>query len=246
MKLLSITLMFACAVCLVALPIKAQENEIEISFDDLQPGALPDGWKIEATNAGESLAVWQVVADQTAPSGKNVLALTDAKGNYGSTYNLCWTDKVSFLDGEVEVKFKANRGREDQGGGVIWRAKDKDNYYIARMNPLENNFRIYFVKEGNRKMLASAKIEIPAGEWHELEISHYGNKITGFIDGKQLLELEDETFTETGGVGLWTKADAETAFDDFEVEMEQAGHEEHEDDGDQEDAEDNDEHEKEK
>jgi hypothetical protein len=217
MKSLTIILMLACAVCLVTLPIMAQENETKISFDNLQPGALPDGWKIEATNAGENLAVWQVVADQTAPSGKNVLALTDVKGNYGSTYNLCWTPKVSFVDGKIEVKFKANTGKEDQGGGVIWRAKDKDNYYIARMNPLEDNFRIYFMKNGNRKMLASATIKVPTGEWHKLEITHFGNKITGFIDGKKLIELEDDTFTQAGGVGLWTKADAASSFDDLSL-----------------------------
>ncbi len=228
MKSLTIIRMLACAVCLVTLPIMAQENETKISFDNLQPGALPDGWKIEATNAGENMAVWQVVTDQTAPSGKNILSLTDVKGNYGSTFHLCWTDKIAFLDGEIEVKFKANSGEEDQGGGVIWRAKDKDNYYIARMNPLEDNFRIYFVKKGNRKMLASATIKVPAGEWHKLEITHFGNKIKGYIDGKQLLELEDDTFTQAGGVGLWTKADAATAFDDFEVEINQAGHDEDE------------------
>ncbi len=127
--------------------------------------------------------------------------------------------------------FKANSGREDQGGGVIWRAKDKNNYYVARMNPLESNFRIYYVKDAHRVMLASARIRIPAHEWHELEIHHFGNKITGYIDGKKLLEVKDSTFTEPGGVGLWTKADAATSFDNFKIEKwtkEEKGEEEKE------------------
>ena len=223
--ILSLVVFFNWA--LIAQDPEKKESETEFSFENVSTGKLPAGWKIEATNPGKELADWQVVTDKTAPSGQKVLSLLKTN-NYGSTYNLCWTDKISFTDGEVEVKFKANSGREDQGGGVIWRAQDRDNYYIARMNPLENNFRIYFVKDAHRKMLASARIEIPTGEWHELEITHRGTEIAGYIDGKKLLELEDNTFPEAGGVGLWTKADAATSFDEFEVEMKYEEHEEDE------------------
>jgi hypothetical protein len=112
-------------------------------------------------------------------------------------------------------------GKEDQGGGPIWRAKDADNYYIARWNPLEKNFRVYFVKDGRRKRLASADIDVDPGKWHEIEIEHVGNKIVAEFDDKKLIEIKDSTFTEAGMVGLWTKADAATAFDDFEIEAEE-------------------------
>ncbi len=199
---------------------KKEETEMEWTFENVPVGKLPAGWKVEATNPHGPLSTWQVITDPTAPSGTHVLALTDAKNNYGNTYNLCWTNQVHFLNGTIEVQFKANKGKEDQGGGVIWRAQDRNNYYIARFNPLENNFRIYYVKNSVRRMIATTRIALPAHKWHELKITHIGNKITGYLNGKKLLEVTDRTFQKAGGVGLWTKADAATAFDNFEVEME--------------------------
>ncbi|MHB2148018.1 family 16 glycoside hydrolase [Calditrichota bacterium LG25] len=186
-------------------------------FDDLKTGSIPQGWKVEATNQRGALATWQVVEDSTAPSGNQVLALTSVNHSFGGTFNLCWTDRLTFLNGTISVYFKANSGIEDQGGGVIWRAKDRDNYYISRYNPLENNFRIYYVKDGARRMLASARIHLPARQWQQLKIVMQGERITGYLNGKKLLEVKDATFTDAGGVGLWTKADAATAFDDFKV-----------------------------
>ncbi len=196
-----------------------EKKEIKFTFEDVVVGKIPAGWKIEATNQKGPLATWQVIEDTTAPSGKKVLALTSPNHTFGGTFNLCWTDQIKFLNGELKVYFKANSGVEDQGGGVIWRAKDKNNYYISRYNPLENNFRIYYVKEGARRMLASARIKLPAHKWHELKIVQDGKKISGYLNGKKLLEVEDATFTQTGGVGLWTKADAATSFDNFEVKL---------------------------
>jgi hypothetical protein len=117
---------------------------------------------------------------------------------------------------------KAMTGDEDQGGGPIWRAKDADNYYIARWNPLEDNFRIYFVKGGRRIQLASADIKADPKKWHEIEIKHVGNHIIAKFDKKKILKLDDDTFGEAGKVGLWTKADAATAFDNFKAEAETA------------------------
>lgn len=208
--------------------IIAQENEteeddedsIELSFENVKTGQLPEGWKVEATNQKGPLATWEVIEDETAPSGNKVLALTSPNHDFGGTFNLCWTDKINFENGEIEVMFKANTGEEDEGGGVIWRAQDKGNYYISRYNPLENNFRIYYVKDEARKILASARVKLPAGKWHELKIVQDGKHITGYLNDEKLLEVDDETFTKPGGVGLWTKADAVTSFDDFEVDLE--------------------------
>lgn len=194
-----------------------KKDKIVFTFENEATGEIPVNWKIEATNQKGPLASWEIVEDKTAPSGKKVLALTHPNHTFGGTFNLCWTDQIQFLNGEIIVKFKANSGVEDQGGGVIWRAKDINNYYISRYNPLENNFRIYYVKEGARRMLASARIKLPAHQWHELKIVHKGVIISGYLNGKKLLEVQDNTFSEPGGVGLWTKADAATSFDDFEI-----------------------------
>jgi hypothetical protein len=180
---------------------------------------LPPGWKVEGTHQQGPLATWQIVSDKTAPSGENTLTLIAPNHDSSGTFNLCWTGDVQFLDGAIEVNFKALKGEEDQGGGVIWRAQDKDNYFIARFNPLEDNFRIYSVHEGNRKTLASAKIDLPAEKWHSLKIIQQGNRFKGYLNGKEILEAESDLFPKAGGVGLWTKADAVTAFDNFSVQL---------------------------
>jgi hypothetical protein len=113
---------------------------------------------------------------------------------------------------------RADSGKVDQGGGLIWRAKDKDNYYICRANPLEDNLRLYYVKDGKRKQIGNADLKIPSGQWHKLEIRHEGSRIVCALNGKSLLEIEDDTFPGEGGAGFWTKADAATSFDKLEIE----------------------------
>ncbi len=188
------------------------------SFDDVSTGQLPAGWRTESTNGNGDPAIWRVVADKAAPTGKKVLALFDTNRHHGSTFNLCWTDSVSFLDGEIAVRFRADQGREDQGGSVIWRVQDRDNYYIARFNPLEDNFRLYSVRNGSRRTLASAEVALAPGQWHLLTITQHGNRYSGALDGKVLLTGTNDLFTAAGGVGLWTKADAATSFADFSVD----------------------------
>jgi len=187
------------------------------NFDNVPIGKLPAGWKIEATNLKGPLETWQVIKDTTAPSDDRVLAMTIPNHTFGSTFNLCWTDTVSFLDGELSVRFKAVTGKGDQGGGIMWRVQDRDNYYIARFNPLEDNFRLYSVHHGHRRMLADARIVLPSGQWHIMKIVQRGNRFEAYLNGKKLLEGTDNLFTKAGGVGLWTKADAGTSFDDFTV-----------------------------
>ncbi|MSO71668.1 MAG: DUF1080 domain-containing protein [Alphaproteobacteria bacterium] len=194
-------------------------------FEDVPAGTLPAGWRIAATNSGSQLAAWRVVAGRGAKSGDRVLALTGAPDGgllsriVGSnTFNLCWTDAVKFQDGEIEMSLRADSGRSDQGGGPIWRVKDAGNYYIARYNPLEHNFRLYFVRDGSRVQLADASDLAPkTGEWFTIKIVQRGSHIEGWLDGKKLLEAEDRTFSGPGGIGLWTKSDAATSFDDITV-----------------------------
>lgn len=178
---------------------------------------IPSGWKVEATNPKGKLAQWQALSDQDAPSRSNVLSITQIHDISRGVFNLCWTPQIAFQDGVIKVKVRANTGKIDQGGGPIWRTKDANNYYIARWNPLEDNFRVYFVKNAQRKQLGSAQVKADPSIWHEIEIAHKGNRIIAKFDGKKLIELEDATFSEAGGVGVWTKADAATSFDDFSI-----------------------------
>ena len=186
------------------------------TFDEDAADHVPKGWLIDETNPTEELAEWSVVADSTAPSPPNVMALTGSR-NYDGTYNLAITENTSCKDLDLTVMVKAVAGVEDQGGGPIWRCLDNDNYYICRFNPLEANYRVYCVKDGRRRQLQSARLELEAGRWYELRVVMTGPHITCFLDGKPMLKVTDATFTDPGKVGLWTKADAVTSFDDLTV-----------------------------
>lgn len=186
------------------------------TFDEDAAGELPAGWLIDETNPTEALAEWSIAADSSAPSPPNVMALTGSR-NYDGTYNLAIAESTSYRDLDLTVMVSAVAGVEDQGGGPIWRCLDKDNYYICRFNPLEGNYRVYYVKDGRRRQLDSTRIELEADRWYELRVVMIGPNITCYLDGKTMLKVMDGTFSEAGKIGLWTKADAVTSFDDLTV-----------------------------
>ena len=186
------------------------------SFDDLPADSTPPGWRVAETRSLGTPAVWRVVADESAPSRLNALALIQSD-NKGRTFNLAVAEGAAFGDLVLSVEVKAVRGEEDRGGGPVWRYLDANNYYVCRFNPLEGNFRVYKVVSGKRKKLQSAKVDTRAGRWYTVGVRMVGSKITCSIDGTTHLEIEDPTFAEPGKVGFWTKADAVTSFDNLVV-----------------------------
>ena len=185
-------------------------------FDQCRCGTVPSGWSTRETNPTESPAAWKVIEDSTAPSGQNVMALTKST-NYDHTYNLAIAENGSFRDLDLAVRVKAVSGVEDQGGGPIWRCRDENNYYISRFNPLESNFRVYVVRDGKRRQLDSVKVDSQVDRWYTVRVTMVGEEITCYLDSRKMLKATDGTFVETGMVGLWTKADAVTSFDDLTV-----------------------------
>lgn len=181
---------------------------VTISFDHDVPGALPAGWRSGVTGRGSPL--WAVEADATAPSKPNVL-----KQSGSGTFPWCVRTDASFADGYVEVKFKPISGSEDQAGGLVWRFKDGDNYYVARANALEDNVSLYYTQNGSRKTIKYVDAPVPRNTWHTLRVEFSGKSIRVILDGKPYIELEDDHITGTGAVGVWTKADSVTLFDDF-------------------------------
>jgi hypothetical protein len=133
-------------------------------------------------------------------------------------YPVCIKDDTSLKDGIVEVKFKPISGKEDQAGGLIWRARDANNYYIARANALEDNVTIYHTVNGRRSEKKRTNMKVATGEWHTLRVDFQGNHFTVEFDGKKAIDWTDDTFKEAGKVGVWTKADSVTLFDDFTYE----------------------------
>jgi hypothetical protein len=179
-------------------------------------GKLPPGWLADKTGTGEG-SVWKVVADDTAPS-KSGLVLAQTAAGPNAMFNLCVRLEGSFKDVVLRVAFKAVKGELDQGGGFVWRYQDANNYYVARFNPLEDNYRFYHVIDGKRTQLVTKEgIKIPAGTWHTLAVKHVGDKIECSVDGRKQLEATDATIQKPGKVGLWTKADAQTHFDNFQI-----------------------------
>lgn len=203
------------AACVV--PLRADEKLHVFNFSRSDLGKVPAGWKAEQTGEGKG-SVWKVVADDTAPS-KSGLALAQLARGPGGVFNICVAEAPQFKDVDVSVSFKAIAGESDQGGGFVWRYKDANNYYVCRMNPLEDNYRVYKVVAGKRTQLGAKEgVKVPVGEWHKLKVTVHGNKMEGYLDGKKLWEITDDTFKEPGKVGLWTKADAQSHFDEFRAE----------------------------
>jgi Domain of Unknown Function (DUF1080) len=186
-----------------------------VSFESNQTGAAPAGWTATLTGSGKPK--WTVEGDATAPSKSKVI-----KQSGRASYPLLLNDDTSIKDGFIEVKFKAIAGSEDRAAGVVWRAKDANNYYVARANALEDNFVLYKTVGGVRSALDivgrkggyGVSVPVPANTWHNLRIDFKGARFTASFNGKQLFEVDDSTFTEAGKVGLWTKADSVTLFDD--------------------------------
>jgi hypothetical protein len=186
------------------------------SFERDKVGAVPLGWVVAETAGKGTPGAWKVLKDADAPGGVRTVGLIENE-NRGQTFNLLLAENTSYRNVQIRVMVKALSGEEDQGGGPVWRATDADNYYIARWNPLEKNFRVYFVKDGKRKQLGSADVEVDEHGWHEIMITHRDERIVASLDGEELIEVFDSTFTEAGKVGLWVKADGKTAFDNFSV-----------------------------
>jgi hypothetical protein len=179
-----------------------------INFDSDTVGALPNGWIAGVTGRGSSR--WIVEADQNAPSKPNIL-----KQSGRGEFPWCVLRGATLADGFVEVKFKPLSGNEDQAGGVVWRWKDGDNYYVARANALENNVSLYYTRNGRRTTIKYVDAPVAKNQWHTLRVDFAGKRIGVTLDGRRYIDVDDEQIVGEGRVGMWTKADSVTAFDDF-------------------------------
>ncbi len=199
-----ITLVAAAAISFAA------SGKMTWNFDNDRTGALPAGFY---RAAGQ----WMVKADATAPSRPNVLAQMARSST--DTFNLALVAGTRLRNLDLAARIRAIDGTTDQGGGLVWRAQDARNYYVARYNPLSRDFLLYKVHNYGRVELAHAGIESTPG-WHTLRVVMTDDHIECYLDGKKYLDVRDATFREAGQVGLWTKADAVTYFDDLTVRAE--------------------------
>jgi len=186
----------------------AAANAETVSFDTDSPGSLPLAWQEGVT--GRGAAKWAVVQDESAPSKPHVLRQSGV-----GAFPWCVRRGTSIENGFVEVRFKALAGSEDQAGGVVWRWKYGDNCYVARANALENNVSLYHTQNGRRITIKYVDAPVAAKTWHTLRVEFSGSRISVALNGKTYIDLQDEHIKGAGAVGLWTKADSVTAFDDF-------------------------------
>src|SRR5436190_9034248 len=196
------TIIIGAAILAAAAPTET------VNFDDAATAQPPAGWT--ATKTGNGNATWTIERDDSAPSKPNVL-----KQSGQATYPLWFKNDSSLQDGFVEVKFKSISSKEDQAGCIVWRLKDTNNYYIARANALEDNVTIYYTVNGRRTEKKRASLKVASNQWHTLREDFQVRHFTVTYDGKQALEWDDDKFKEAANVGVWTKADSVTLFDDF-------------------------------
>ena len=196
-------------------PQQTSGKQFSYNFDGDTPGHLPANFHSAKTGAGTQ-EKWTVTADPSASSKPNVIAQTSTD-QIDYRFPLLISDEGSFQDLDVSVKFKAVSGNIDRAGGIVFRLKDPNNYYVVRANALENNYRLYHVVNGRRSQFAGTNFKVTSGEWHELRVEVVSNKITCYYDGNKKIEATDDTFKDAGKIGLWTKADSVTYFDDLKV-----------------------------
>ncbi|MCX6570440.1 MAG: DUF1080 domain-containing protein [Candidatus Aminicenantes bacterium] len=194
-----------------------------VNFDGNDEGKPPKGFILGLTGQGKP-GIWVVRKDPTAPSAPNVLAQMDADP-VSYRFPLCVYEGFTGRDVDVSVRYKPVSGSEDQAAGIAWRYQDQNNYYIVRANANENNVVLYKVEKGRRTDLPlvgkgrtyGAKAPIPSGEWGTLRVVAAGSRFEVYSNGVKLFEVEDATFPMAGKVGLWTKADSVTLFDDLTI-----------------------------
>jgi len=212
----------ATAVLCMGVGMSASAQTV-VDFEKDKPGSPPAGFQTALTGSGKP-GVWVVVEDSTAPAGHLVLAQTEADPT-GYRFPVCVLDSVTAKDAEISVRFKAVSGREDQGAGIVWRYRDKDNYYVVRANALEGNVVLYKMQGGKRTDLPlkgegrtyGKKSPVPSGKWSTLGINVKGDLFEVLLNGAKLYEVEDTSFPEAGKIGLWTKADSVIRFDDLRI-----------------------------
>ncbi|MGQ0809821.1 MAG: hypothetical protein ACT4OO_01165 [Nitrospiraceae bacterium] len=191
------------------------ESVREWHFDDLAVDRLPARFTLGTFFDGRPAGDWKVIATPQALSPPNVLAQLRNKGAEHN-YNVLLIEETDATNLDLSVSFLPISGKADMGGGLIWRAKDDRNYYLTRANPLEQNIRLYHVVKGVRKMLQNYDVNIDVRKWHRLQVVNDGCRIQIFYDDKPIFDLCDNTFQE-GRIGLWTKSDAVTYFDDLRL-----------------------------
>lgn len=198
-----------------------QKTQARFEFEKAAAGSLPTGWTAAKTGQGKDLK-WAIVKE-----GANKVLGQLTKSNPSNHFNVVTLDSLSAKNVHLKTRFKSISGKIDQGGGFVWRYQNPNNYYIVRANSLEDNVVLYKVQNGKRTDLPlvgkgrtyGTDVKVPTNVWHDLELEARDNLFIVSVNGKELFRVNDTTFQNAGKVGFWTKADAYTYFDNFEINV---------------------------
>jgi hypothetical protein len=210
-------LAFSAGLAVPISPLVAEPLIRTFDFEDMQAGQRPPGFSFALTGGGKDVD-WRVLNEPTAPAGSKVLTeLSRDTTDY--RFPLAIVDDISGTDVRLAVDFCPVEGAVDRAAGLVWRLQDPLNYYVARANALEDNVRLYRVLQGRRIQFASATAGVAQGRWQRLSIEAAGTTMTVALNGAQLIKASDSTFAGAGRVGLWTKADSITYFNNFSIRL---------------------------
>lgn len=199
--------------------VRAQDSPAASAYpEEAMVEGLLSEWAVQATRQSGPLATWQLQNDATGPGGAPVLALTKANHDNDSTINLLWNRRGGFLNGGLEFRMKAQGGQKARGGGVVWRVRDKNNYYMALADTQASVLNLYSVKEGTLQSLGQRSYDASGQEWITLRIETWGEQIAVGINGRKVIDLKDSTFLRPGGIGYCTRADATTSFTPIRID----------------------------
>ncbi len=206
-------------------PLAIAQQPMVFDFNADKIGAEPRGFTAALTGRGKP-GKWLIAKDYDSPERGNILAQTEADPT-DYRFPVCVYHGLSLKDADISVNFKTVSGKGDQAAGIVWRYKDKDNYYVLRANALEGNVVLYKVQDGKRTDLPlkgqgrtyGVKVAVPSGKWLALRVVAKGSLFTVYFEGKQLFQVEDSSLTASGKFGFWTKADSVTYFDDLKVSV---------------------------
>ncbi|MCF6240771.1 MAG: DUF1080 domain-containing protein [Bacteroidales bacterium] len=203
------------------LPSIIESSDTIFTFENSETGKLPQNWSQYATGRGKNTD-WKIVDD----NGNKVLAQL-SKNNPNYHFNDVVFNGFKAKNVELSVKIKGFQGKMGRGGGFIWRFTDRNNYYVVRANPLEDNVVLYKVKDGKRTDLPiigkgrtyGIDVKKLGSDWNILKLTVVDDLFTVYLNGEELFKVKDETFTNAEKIGLWTKADAVSYFDDFKIKI---------------------------
>jgi len=214
---LRILLLLAVAIAVPVVGFSLENATRVWTFDDDPPESLPPEFQVGTLYDGRPAGEWKILQTEAANNGTHVLGQLMGKGAEHA-YKVVLIQGTTATDLDLRVSFLPISGKADMGGGLIWRATDDRNYYLTRANPLEQNIRVYRVVNGIRHLLQDFDQTIDVRHWHTLQVINRGCRIQVFYDEKQVFDLCDKTFS-AGGIGLWTKSDAVTYFDNLSLQL---------------------------